>query len=65
MQKFSILWADDEIDLLKPHIIFLQNKGYEVTPVVSGNDAIEKCKKNPFDVVFLLKAKKSTLWSKP
>jgi CheY-like chemotaxis protein len=53
MQKFSILWADDEIDLLKPHIIFLQNKGYEVTPVVSGNDAVEKCKTQLFDVVFL------------
>ena len=37
----KILWADDEIDLLKPHIIFLKNKGYEVIPAVSGNEAIE------------------------
>ena len=29
MNKEQILWADDEIDLLKPHILFLQNKGYE------------------------------------
>lgn len=53
MQKHSILWADDEIDLLKPHIIFLQNKGYDVTPVVSGADALEKCKAHYYDVVFL------------
>jgi CheY-like chemotaxis protein len=53
MQKHTILWADDEIDLLKPHIIFLENKGYEVTPVLSGVDAVEKCKAENFDVVFL------------
>lgn len=53
MQKHTILWADDEIDLLKPHIIFLQNKGYEVTPVISGADALEKCRANNYDVVFL------------
>lgn len=49
----KILWADDEIDLLKPHILFLEQKGYSVTPVVSGADAIEACKENHFDVVFL------------
>ncbi|MCQ2350675.1 MAG: PglZ domain-containing protein [Paludibacteraceae bacterium] len=49
----NILWADDEIDLLKPHIIFLENKGYSVTPVVSGQDAIDACKENHFSVVFL------------
>jgi CheY-like chemotaxis protein len=53
MQKPVILWADDEIDLLKPHIIFLNNKGYEVVPVVSGADAVEKCKLQIFDLVFL------------
>ena len=36
----EILWADDEIDLLRPHILFLSAKGYRVTPVRSGNDAI-------------------------
>ena len=35
MKKDKVLWADDEIDLLKPHMMFLQEKGYEVTPVVS------------------------------
>mgnify|MGYP003273637526 CR=1 FL=1 len=40
-KKDRVLWADDEIDLLKPHILFLQDKGYEVIPVISGQDAIE------------------------
>ncbi len=53
MQRYSILWADDEIDLLKPHILFLQNKGYDVTPVNSGSDALDKCNEQNFDVVFL------------
>ncbi|MGK7391731.1 MAG: PglZ domain-containing protein [Candidatus Cyclobacteriaceae bacterium M2_1C_046] len=53
MQRYKILWADDEIDLLKPHILFLEQKGYEVTPVVSGMDALEKCAEEFYDVVFL------------
>ena len=53
MQRYNILWADDEIDLLKPHILFLNNKGYDVTPVNSGPDAIDECQKNIYDVVFL------------
>ena len=36
-----ILWVDDEIELLKAHIIFLQKKGYDVTTVSNGADAIE------------------------
>ena len=35
-----ILWADDEIEMLEPHIIYLRNKGYMVTPLNSGEDAI-------------------------
>ncbi|CCH55549.1 response regulator receiver protein [Fibrisoma limi BUZ 3] len=53
MQNYSILWADDEIDLLKPHILFLKGKGYDVTPVNSGADAIEKVEQEKYDVVFL------------
>jgi len=53
MQRYKILWADDEIDLLKPHILFLENKGYEMTPVNSGADAIDRCESEHFDVVFL------------
>ncbi len=53
MQRYTILWADDEIDLLKPHIMFLDKKGYDVTPVNSGSDALEHCESTNFDVVFL------------
>ena len=42
MEKLNILWADDEIDLLKPHILFLREKGYDVITVNNGNDAIEQ-----------------------
>jgi CheY-like chemotaxis protein len=51
--KASILWADDEIDLLKPHILFLEDKGYEVDAVVSGQDAIDHCRERDFDIIFL------------
>ena len=50
-KKDRVLWADDEIDLLKPHILFLQDKGYEVIPVISGQDAIECCKEESFDII--------------
>ena len=53
MQRYNILWADDEIDLLKPHILFLNNKGYDVTSVNNGSDAIEKCLDSHYDLVFL------------
>ncbi len=53
MQRYSILWADDEIDLLKPHILFLQQRGYDITPVNNGSEAVEMCEDRNFDVVFL------------
>ncbi len=53
MSKIRILWADDEIDLLRPHIIFLQEKGYEVEAVNNGSDAIELAHEQHFDIVFL------------
>ena len=53
MKKDRVLWADDEIDLLKPHILFLQEKGYEVVPVISGQDAIDCCREESFDIIFL------------
>ncbi|TPE40015.1 T9SS response regulator signal transducer PorX [Pontibacter mangrovi] len=53
MQRYTILWADDEIDLLKPHILFLEDRGYDITPVNSGADAIEEFRERSFDVVFL------------
>jgi len=48
-----ILWADDEIDLLKPHIRFLEQKGYEVTPVPSGGEAIAALERERFDVLLI------------
>ncbi len=49
----TILWADDEIDLLKPHIMFLEDKGYRVIPVCSGSDALDVLDENEPDLVFL------------
>ena len=49
----TILWADDEIDLLKPHILFLEQKGYEVVTANSGSDAIDLVRERHFDIVFL------------
>jgi len=53
MEKINVLWADDEIDLLKPHILFLKEKGYEVQTATSGDEAIELVDKNNFSVVLL------------
>ena len=49
----KILWADDEIDLLKPQILFLEQKGYKISAVSNGYDAIDKCNEEDFDLVFL------------
>jgi DNA-binding response OmpR family regulator len=53
MNSINILWADDEIDLLKPQMLFLKEKGYTVHPVTNGTDAVKACKEQQFDVVFL------------
>lgn len=53
MNEIKILWADDEIDLLKPQILFLEQKGYHVEPVTNGHDALDKYRTEHFDVVFL------------
>ena len=53
MQRYNILWADDEIELLKPHILLLRNRGYEVTAVNSGVDALDEVADNNFDIIFL------------
>lgn len=53
MTRPQILWADDEIDLLKPHILFLTNKGYDITAVNNGLEAVEKSASQNFDIVFL------------
>ncbi len=53
MGNSRILWADDEIDLLKPHIMFLRSKGYDVTTACSGRDAVELAEQETFDLIIL------------
>lgn len=49
----KILWADDEIERLKPHILFLENKGFTLKPVTNGEDAITLVQEEAFDLIFL------------
>ena len=53
MTNGNLLWVDDEIELLKAHLMFLEKKGYEVVTVTNGTDAIELCKEKNFDLVLL------------
>ncbi|MGC1203832.1 MAG: bifunctional response regulator/alkaline phosphatase family protein [Flavobacteriaceae bacterium] len=53
MNTIKILWVDDEIDLLKPHILFLEKKNYKVTTCKSGTEAIDILDEENFDIVFL------------
>ncbi|MDR0768661.1 MAG: PglZ domain-containing protein [Dysgonamonadaceae bacterium] len=53
MKKDRFLWADDEIDLLKPHILFLEDRGFEVVTACSGQDAVDSCREQAFDLIFL------------
>ena len=53
MSHIKVLWVDDEIDLLKPHIMFLEKRNYHVTKAQSGTEAIEEIKNTLFDIVFL------------
>lgn len=52
-KKIRILWTDDEIDLLRPHIIFLQEKGYHIDTANNGNDAVDLIQSQHFDLVLL------------
>lgn len=53
MTNGLLLWADDEMELLRPHLLFLEKKGYEVVTVTNGIDAIEECRQRTFDLVLL------------
>ena len=53
MTNGRLLWVDDEMELLRAHIIFLEKKGYEVVTVTNGTDAIEECRKQTFDLIML------------
>lgn len=49
----KILWVDDEVELLKPHILFLENKGYNIETCNNGYDAIEMAEANAYDLIIL------------
>lgn len=53
MKQQRLLWADDEIDLLKPYVLFLREKGYDVQTATNGQDALDLCREQSFDLVFL------------
>jgi CheY-like chemotaxis protein len=53
MRKIRILWTDDEIEALKPHIIFLEEKGYDIDTCSNGNDTIDLVRQNAYDLIFL------------
>lgn len=53
MRKDRILWIDDEIEMLRPYLLFLDEKGYEVVTATNGNDAVEICQEENFDIIFL------------
>ncbi len=52
MRKPRILWVDDEIDILRAHILFLENKDYMIETAYNGADAIEMVKNNFYDIIF-------------
>lgn len=49
----TLLWVDDEIELLKAYIIFLEKKGYQVVTATNGRDAVDMCSEQTFDIIFL------------
>ncbi len=53
MRKIRILWTDDEVEALKPHILFLEEKGYEIDTCSNGNDSIDLVRQNRYDLIFL------------
>ena len=52
-KRGNIIWVDDEIDYLKPHIISLEEKGYIVTPISNGWDAITSVETKSYDLVLM------------
>ncbi len=53
MTTYKLLWVDDEIELLKAHILFLEKKGYQVETVTNGYDALDRCAEETFDLILL------------
>ncbi|RKY62906.1 MAG: PglZ domain-containing protein [Candidatus Latescibacterota bacterium] len=52
-RRYKVLWVDDEIDLLRSHVIFLSERGYEVVPISNGEDAVALLRREAFDLVLL------------
>lgn len=63
MKRDRLLWVDDEISLLRPHILFLEGKGYEVDTVTNGQDALDRCRATTYDLIFLDRKHARTEWS--
>jgi len=53
MRKTRILWTDDEIEVLRPHLFFLREKGYEIDTCSNGNDTLDLVRQNIYDLIFL------------
>ena len=53
MNTYKLLWVDDEIELLKAHVLFLEKKGYEVDTVTNGHDALDRCAECQYDLILL------------
>ena len=53
LDKVNIIWADDEIELLNSHILFLEDKNFNITAATSGEEAIDLFRKNKYDLVLL------------
>ena len=53
MAAYKLLWVDDEMELLKAHILYLEKKGYEVETVSNGYDALDRCAEETFDLILL------------
>lgn len=53
MDRINILWVDDEIEMLKPHFLFLEERGYALTPCTNGQDALDLIDTRPFEVILL------------
>ena len=53
MRKVRILWTDDEIEVLKAHVLFLREKGYEIDTCTNGIDTVDLVRHNPYDLIFL------------
>ena len=53
MTNGKLLWVDDEIEMLRPHILFLTKKNYDVVTASNGPDAVDRCREEDFDLILL------------